>query len=461
MIVSTGIYVRISSDVTGEGQGVARQEKDCRALVDRLGWTVAGIYNDNDVSAYSGRRRPEYERLLADVEAGRIQAVVAWHADRLHRSPKELERFIDLAERTDLQIQTVTAGPVDLSSPSGRAVARTLGAWGRYESEHRSERITRKLRENAVQGKPHGGAHRPYGWENDRVTPRESEAAVIRECVDRVISGEPMRSIMRDLNIRGIPMATGKPWTHASLLSVLKAARHAGLRRYHDQIIGEAAWPAIVPPETWRAMMRILEDPSRRTTPGRGGKIHLLSVIGRCGICEEALIVAKGREYLGRRKTVYRCRASHVNRTQEHVDDYVVSIILGRLALPSAAVLLHGPDNVPARKAALAEAERVRHQLDEAAEMFTERLIDAAQLRTITAKLRPRLAELETAAAPPPDRARVLGDLIGAEDARAKWEELSIDQRRLVISTLVDVVIFPGGRGRVFRPDGIEVTWKA
>ena len=454
--------MRISSDVSGEGQGVARQEADCRALADRLGWTVAGVYNDNDISAYSGRRRPEYERLLADVEAGRIAAVVAWHADRLHRSPKELERFIDLAERTDLQIQTVTAGPVDLSSPSGRAVARTLGAWGRYESEHKSARITRKLRENAVQGKPHGGAHRPYGWEDDRVTPRESEAVVIRECVDRVISGEPLKSIVRDLNARDIPMAKGKPWTHSSLLCMLKAARHAGLRRYHDEIIGEAVWPAIVPVETWRAMMRILEDPARVTTPGARHIKHLLSVIARCEICDGPLCVTKGREYKGVRKSVYACQQGrHVVRTQEHVDAYVTAIILGRLSRPDAESLLYLPDDAPARKAALAEAERVRHRLTQAADSFADGLIDAAQLQTITAKLRPRLAELEAAAAPPPDRARLFGGLIGAEDIEARWEELSVEQRRMVIAALVNVRLSPGGRGRVFRPDGIEVTWKS
>ncbi|HEY0697926.1 MAG TPA: recombinase family protein [Micromonospora sp.] len=94
------IYVRISSESTGEGLGVARQEADCRALAERLGWTVAEVYRDNDISAYSGKLRPDYEHLLTDVEAGKVRALLTWHADRVHRSPEELERFIDLAERT-------------------------------------------------------------------------------------------------------------------------------------------------------------------------------------------------------------------------------------------------------------------------------------------------------------------------------------------------------------------------
>ena len=67
---NAAIYVRISQDRSGAGLGVERQEAECRELADRLGWTVADMYCDNDISAYSGRRRPDYESMLADVEAG-------------------------------------------------------------------------------------------------------------------------------------------------------------------------------------------------------------------------------------------------------------------------------------------------------------------------------------------------------------------------------------------------------
>ncbi len=72
--VRAAVYVRISSDRAGAGLGVARQEEDCRALCDRLGWQVARVYPDNDVSAYSGRRRPQWERLNADIAAGLVDS---------------------------------------------------------------------------------------------------------------------------------------------------------------------------------------------------------------------------------------------------------------------------------------------------------------------------------------------------------------------------------------------------
>lgn len=80
-----GLYCRISDDREGAGLGVARQEADCHERAAQLGWTVAGLYVDNDLSAFSGKNRPEYRRLLEDLRSGVINAVIAWHTDRLHR----------------------------------------------------------------------------------------------------------------------------------------------------------------------------------------------------------------------------------------------------------------------------------------------------------------------------------------------------------------------------------------
>ena len=68
-MLRAAIYARISSDREGEGLGVARQLEDCARKAAENGWHVGDRYVDDDVSAYSGRPRPEYRRLLAD--AGR------------------------------------------------------------------------------------------------------------------------------------------------------------------------------------------------------------------------------------------------------------------------------------------------------------------------------------------------------------------------------------------------------
>ena len=66
--------------------------------------------------------------MLAVAESGTIGAIVTWHNDRLHRSPKELEAFIDLVERSELRLAVVAGGDYDLTTPDGRLSERLVGA---------------------------------------------------------------------------------------------------------------------------------------------------------------------------------------------------------------------------------------------------------------------------------------------------------------------------------------------
>ena len=84
------IYLRISQDRTGEQAGIDRQRADCEKLATARGWTITGIYADNDVSAFSRKPRPEFERLVADIGAKEIDAVVCWATDRLYRRTTDL-----------------------------------------------------------------------------------------------------------------------------------------------------------------------------------------------------------------------------------------------------------------------------------------------------------------------------------------------------------------------------------
>lgn len=91
------IYARISFDDESTGLGVQRQEEDARTLCGRLGWDIAGVYTDNNLSAFrKGVRRPSWEDLLIDLAAGTVQGIAAYDLDRIARQPRDLERLIDL-----------------------------------------------------------------------------------------------------------------------------------------------------------------------------------------------------------------------------------------------------------------------------------------------------------------------------------------------------------------------------
>src|SRR5271156_1510716 len=118
------IYTRISEDKTGQKAGVTRQLEDCTALADRLGWEVVDTFDDNDISAYSGKRRPRFEDLLEAMRTRQVDAVLCWDTTRLYRSMKDLERFIEIADAARVSIKTVQSGELDLSTSAGRMVAR-------------------------------------------------------------------------------------------------------------------------------------------------------------------------------------------------------------------------------------------------------------------------------------------------------------------------------------------------
>ncbi len=159
------IYVRISSDRGGTRAGVRRQLEDCRAWAKSHGATVAEVYEDNDVSAYRGKPRPGYRRMCEALKAGERDGVIVWHNDRLHRNARELEDFIDLIEATGAAVATVTSGDYDLTTTTGRAMARIGCALARLESEDKSRRIKRQALQAAREGRRSGGGTRAYGYE--------------------------------------------------------------------------------------------------------------------------------------------------------------------------------------------------------------------------------------------------------------------------------------------------------
>lgn len=300
-MIRAAIYCRISQDRAGAGLGIARQESDCRAVCERRGWTVVEVYTDNDVSAYSGKARPSWTRLLDDVRAGRLDAVVGWHVDRLTRSPRELEDVIDMADRHGLELATVT-GEVDISTPTGRLVARMLGAAARHEAEHKAERQKPQRRQAAEAGRVSGGGTRPFGFADDRVTILEEEAAVIRGCATRVLANESLASVCRDLLARGITGTGGRSSKVTTLRAMLMSARISGRREHKSrgsgdpkkpgpgEIVADAVWPAIISATDSDRLRALFSDKSRRTSQPGTGQTYLLSGILRCGLCGGGLV---------------------------------------------------------------------------------------------------------------------------------------------------------------------------
>lgn len=440
--------MRISKDRTGAGLGVARQRTDCAALAVSLGWQVVEVYEDNDISAYSGRRRPAYERMLADLDAGRMDAVIAWHPDRLHRRPAELEPFIEIIERTGALVRTCTAGELDLATASGRMVARMLGAAARHEVDHMIERIRAKKAETRAAGGVHGGS-RPFGYDSASMRALHTEEArELREAAAGVLTGLTTAAIARDWNARRVLTTAGKPWNAATVRRVLTRPRNAAIVEHENEEVGPAMWPAILDEDTYRALRAILGDGMTPKRHHRRLPKMLLSDIARCGeildggeLCGLVMHGA-GSNAAGQR---YRCSSrQHVLRQARPLDEHVENIVLRWLPTSEAVEFMTAGS---VNGAALhAQASGIRARLDELGEAFAAGEIDRAQLRAGTERAKADLARVEEQTTTL-SAGSVLVGLAGEVDAADRWAALSIDRKRAVIDAVFSIVVHRGKRG--------------
>lgn len=456
--IRAGIYVRISQDRVGAGLGVQRQREDCEALAERLGWTVVDVYTDNDTSAFSGKPRQHYTRMLEDIESGRVNGVLAWHTDRLHRNNRELLDYIDLSVRMKLPTQTVTAGPLDLSTANGRAAAITLGAWARAESEHKAERLQRAHEQAAGQGRWRGGP-RPFGYTDDAMSLHPVEAPLLQQAYSDIRAGKSLASILKRWEALGVTTTLGRPWTFATLRQALLRPRNYGASVHRGKVVAQGQWDPIVDELTYRAVAAILRTPGRRTTDTNEGK-WLLSGLALCGKCDDGTTVTTTNNgAAGGGHTIYRCRAkAHLSRRAQPVDDWVRDVVLARMAKDDARDLLV-PDS-PTEDLAT-EADSLRLQLEEAEQLWDEGLLSATRYREKARKLKDDIAALE-ARMSDATVSPVLSALVDAEDPRRAWDDLTWTQKRLAVDTLCVVTILPVGRGkaRVFDPETVQIEPK-
>src|SRR3954471_16724148 len=98
------IYIRISSDRTGQRAGVTRQREDCERRARERGWDVVAVEEDNDQSAKTGRRREGYESMLKRLAAGDAQVLVAWSLDRLQRNRSDELRLWETCQENGVTI---------------------------------------------------------------------------------------------------------------------------------------------------------------------------------------------------------------------------------------------------------------------------------------------------------------------------------------------------------------------
>ncbi|MEV6965714.1 recombinase family protein [Hamadaea sp. NPDC051192] len=481
-------------DEDGQAKGNIDQEQRIRDYGRAIGWNITRVIVENDlvrradgsikgVSAFKRRKvllpngrhewrtyRPGLRLSLDLLTRGEHDGFIPLDLDRAFRDPRDLEDLIDIAEEYGVPVESVT-GSLRLSNDADITMARVLVAMANKSSRDTARRVS-AARERQARDGEYGGGRRPFGFDEDGITIRDAEAAIILDCSIRIVQAAEadeesersvtLRSLAGELRGKKVPTVTGAKWSAETLRDILLRPRNAGLMVFQGEEIGDAPWKPIVPLETFRAVQRILTDPNRRTGPGSAPK-YLGTTLFKCGICtDEHFTDPVGVEVtLGGRAPRYKCKqGNHLTRNVAHTGKLVISTILNRLSREDAAELL-----TPARpeidtEALRAEAAAIRKNLNDMAADQILSKVTREQLYAATAIGKTRLDEiatiLNTAVVDSP-----LKDLIGVDDIEAAWESLTLAHQRLIVDTLVTVRILPvGQRGRGFDPDSVEIRFK-
>lgn len=464
--------------------GIARQRRDCTTHAARIDGRIVGEFVDTDRTAFvkvgaAPARRDQFAAMVDELRADpRTQplGILAWHADRLDRDPASGERFLAQCAAGRHPVETARSGSYELWTPTGRKRFRNDVTDAAYEVDHMIERIEAAKVEAAQEGRWFGG-RRPFGYEKDGVTVRPAEAAEVVRASKALLSGSSLNAITRDLNARHVLTSTGGTWTGKTVAAMLRRPRNAGLMEHRGEIVGQAEWAGLIPEATWRGVAAILNDPTRRTSPG-GARRWLGSGLYECDVCDGFLSCGTaGMRKGGERSTTpaYRCGGPegrrHVARSAEHLDKYVTQVAVEWLSRPGAVAALDGQHDDDDAQARVLEREVLRIRDQEAAEMFGDGLMTRAQLVAANEKTRARRAELDaadTAAA----RVTALAPFRTGEPAQTVWDGLDLDRKRAVLREIMRVVVLPTGRGRphgwtpeygrewgYFNPDTINIIW--
>jgi DNA invertase Pin-like site-specific DNA recombinase len=463
--VRAACYCRISSDPNDKREGVDRQREDTTALCEVKGWTPAGFYVDNDRSASNGKARPEWDRLLADIKAGEIDAIAAWDQDRGWRMMHELEQlrkfFTGLGR--EIPLATTGQGDIDLYSPTGVLMAQMKTAVSEHEIAMMKVRMRRAARQKAEQGRPQW--RRAFGYSTDGTyQPDPVTAPLVAEAYRALLAGASISDIARTLNAAGAYGLNGQPWTPSTASLFLRAPRNAGLRAHNDEIVSKGTWPALVDEKTWRTAQTVLNAPGR--APGRKTvSRHLLTGVLGCGKpgCGGYL-----SGYWDTQKILhYRCKVCRgVAIRAAHVEPLLLDAITGRLVLPDAVDLLKADIHDAA------EAEAIRTELNglhtELRKIGIERgqrLLTGEQAKIATDLINDEIAKLQ-ARQHDQERLRVFADVpLGTPQAAPAIKALTPDRYRAIIAVLATVTVLPVGKGhRVngerFDPDRVHMHWR-
>ena len=270
-----GCYVRVSTaEQANEGYSVGEQTERLKKYAEAMGWSNYKIYTDGGFSG-ANMDRPALQKMIKDIKARLIDRVLVYKLDRLSRSQKDTLYLIEdvfLANGCDFVSMNEN---FDTSSPFGRAMIGILAVFSQLEREQIRERMTMGLEARAKEGKFHGSAVAPIGYDyiDGQLVIDEFEAMQIKSIFEKYVSGYSPNKIVDDLNSRGLTHKYGK-WTRKVLRRALSRKTYLGKIEHKGKVYDGLHEP-IISQELFDAAQRAQKERAHEFESGqRNGTVN-------------------------------------------------------------------------------------------------------------------------------------------------------------------------------------------
>ena len=301
--VRVAIYTRqsVASDLAFGSIDAQRESIEAYVQSQRgEGWVALPTRYDDHGFSGGNTERPAFQRLIADVQAGKLDVVATYKTDRVSRSLSDFTNFMALLEKHGVGFVSTTQS-FDTRTSMGRLTLNILASFSQFEREVISERISDKLQATRRKGLWTGG--RPvlgYDVVMKRLVVNGDEADQVRAIFDLYVERGSIAEVTHELRARGWRNKTftgkrgqaiaGREFTKATLHGLLTNPLYRGQIRTKDGVVtGEHE--AIVTAEAWDAVQAQLA--SNRQHGGadvRNKSGALLRGLLRCGRCGSTMI---------------------------------------------------------------------------------------------------------------------------------------------------------------------------
>jgi len=275
------IYTRKSTEegLEKEFNSLDAQREACEAFIASQraeGWVlVPDRYDDGGVSGGT-LERPALQRLLRDIEAGRVDVVVVYKIDRLSRSLMHFAKLVEVFDAHSVTFVSVTQS-FNTTTSMGRLTLNILLSFAQFEREVIGERVRDKVAASKARGMWMGGPV-PLGYEvrDRKLVVNEAEAMRVRRIFEGFAAIGSATRLVPVLRQEGVLTKTGRPFDKGALYRVLNNRTYLG-EAVHKGKVYPGEHQAIVPQELWDRVHAILqESPRVRANQNRRQTLALL-----------------------------------------------------------------------------------------------------------------------------------------------------------------------------------------